>query len=560
MKARTRIRRSVRAVSPVISVLLMIVIAVAASLIAYAWIMGYMGGTTTKAGKALLIQSFAAKPDGTELWVYVQNVGQGTVKFDPNACVYIDDVLESASIDVPAGNDPNTIKPGYTATLTIAGLSLSGTDFVKIKVVTSEGTFTQSSGLPKVSEQANHAPVAFDDSYGTDEDTPLTVPTLGVLGNDVDSDGNPLTAVKVTDPTNGDVTLNSDGSFTYMPDDGYSGSDSFTYQASDGSLDSNTATVSITVGSVNDAPELASIGPKSVDEGATLSFTATATDTDVPAQILTFSLQGNTYGASITAGGAFSWTPTESQGGSSYPITIRVTDDGSPNLYDEETITVTVNEVVRQVTFVSAGTGNATLGVGKNPTPAYPASLQPNDLILLQVTVRDTINAPPPTFDGFTLLYGPDPAGSSGRQWIYYKFSTGTESGTLTVTIGGSDYKFARMYAFRNVALSSFAEGAGYISNAWSNTISAPQVDTTGTKRLAVSFVFVTEDRIMDSFTGETDGDWTEATPEYRSSPWPGCIQLQTAEMATGGTISGGTYVMAGYGGWGVRAFALIPA
>jgi hypothetical protein len=93
----------------------------------------------------------------------------------------------------------------------------------------------------------------------------------------------------------------------------------------------------------NSPPVLAYIGPKSINEGNMLSFTATATDSDVPPQTLTFSLgPGAPAGASITSGGVFTWTPTEAQGPGSYVIRIIVS-DGS--LQDYEDITVTVNEV-----------------------------------------------------------------------------------------------------------------------------------------------------------------------------------------------------------------------
>ena len=97
----------------------------------------------------------------------------------------------------------------------------------------------------------NDPPVANDDSYSTDEDTTLNVAAPGVLGNDSDPEGDTLTAIKVTDPSHGSLTLNSDGSFSYTPDADFSGSDSFTYKANDGSLDSNIATVTITVGAIN---------------------------------------------------------------------------------------------------------------------------------------------------------------------------------------------------------------------------------------------------------------------------------------------------------------------
>jgi VCBS repeat-containing protein len=100
----------------------------------------------------------------------------------------------------------------------------------------------------------NDAPVAEDDSYTTDEDTPLVVPAPGVLGNDSDVDGDTLTAVLVSGPSHGTLTLNSDGSFTYTPAENFFGTDSFTYQAYDGVDYSNVATVTITVSSVNDAP------------------------------------------------------------------------------------------------------------------------------------------------------------------------------------------------------------------------------------------------------------------------------------------------------------------
>ena len=55
-----------------------------------------------------------------------------------------------------------------------------------------------------------------------------------MLANDTDVDGEPLTAVLVTGPPHGTLTLNADGSFTYTPDANYNGTDSFTYAANDG--------------------------------------------------------------------------------------------------------------------------------------------------------------------------------------------------------------------------------------------------------------------------------------------------------------------------------------
>jgi VCBS repeat-containing protein len=100
----------------------------------------------------------------------------------------------------------------------------------------------------------NDAPVARDDSYATDEDTTLTVPAPGVLANDSDVDGDPLTAALVTGPAHATLTMNANGSFAYTPAANFNGTDSFTYRTSDGTLASGPATVTIAVTAVNDGP------------------------------------------------------------------------------------------------------------------------------------------------------------------------------------------------------------------------------------------------------------------------------------------------------------------
>ena len=100
----------------------------------------------------------------------------------------------------------------------------------------------------------NSAPVANDDSFQLEEDQVLEISAPGVLENDRDAEGQPLTAVLVSDVNHGNLILNEDGSFTYTPDLDYNGMDSFTYQVSDGDMPSNSAAVSLEVASVNDIP------------------------------------------------------------------------------------------------------------------------------------------------------------------------------------------------------------------------------------------------------------------------------------------------------------------
>src|SRR6185503_18077533 len=101
-------------------------------------------------------------------------------------------------------------------------------------------------------------------------------------------------------------------------------------------------TITIVVAETNSPPVLGLIGNKTVNESTTLTFTATATDADSPTNSLTYSLDpGAPTGASINpTNGAFTWTPTEAQGPSTNPVTVRVTDNGSPPMSDAETLTV----------------------------------------------------------------------------------------------------------------------------------------------------------------------------------------------------------------------------
>ncbi len=141
------------------------------------------------------------------------------------------------------------------------------------------------------------------------------------------------------------------GVFSWTPTEGQGGSTpSVTVTVTDSGtgnlVDSETFT--ITVADTNTAPVLGAIGNQSVDELVNLSFTATATDSDLPADTLTFSLDAASIALGMTIDantGVFNWTPTEGQGGSTPSVTVTVTDNGTGNLVDSETFTITVAEI-----------------------------------------------------------------------------------------------------------------------------------------------------------------------------------------------------------------------
>lgn len=259
------------------------------------------------------------------------------------------------------------------ATLVIAADAAAGARIVT--VTTPAGLST---GITFAVADANDAPVAGNDSYSTDEDRAVTVTAPGVLDDDSDADGDPLTAVIVTNPANGSLTLEANGSFTYTPNPGFNGSDSFTYRANDGSASSNTASVTIAVGAINDGPTITGIADQTIDEdAATAVLPLTVGDAETAAGSLTVSgRSSNTTlvpAANIVVGGSgagrtVTVTPDANQHGAAI-ITLTVSDGAASA---SETFTLTVNQLfddsqtfaftgAQQSFSVPAGTGRITV-------------------------------------------------------------------------------------------------------------------------------------------------------------------------------------------------------
>ena len=125
------------------------------------------------------------------------------------------------------------------------GASFVGTD--SFTYMANDGLANSNTVAVSILVNPVSTPTAVNDSYSAVENQTLTVAAPGVLTNDSSPGALALTAIKLTSPAHGAVTLNANGSFTYTPTTGFSGSDSFTYKANNGSVDSNSATVALTV-------------------------------------------------------------------------------------------------------------------------------------------------------------------------------------------------------------------------------------------------------------------------------------------------------------------------
>jgi len=471
------IRRNVKAVSPVLAVLMMIAVAIAGSLVVYAWIMGYIDLSTERSGEAIMIQSIANDATDTDLVVFVQNIGEGMVQLEQPTCLYVNGELVNCTITgVTVSDNLATLERGNTATLTyVEGAALPG-EKITVKVTTLLGTSAEAHEYPAGSARA--APALDHFAFST-----------------------------IASPQVSGVAF----SITIEAQDQYD--ERFDYTSTCDLVYSGGTIVPPVTGAFNHGVWTGDVTVTGAAEDATITATGT----------------------------------------------IETQYSGISNQFDVDS----------PVVFVSAGSGGKDIPASSptiNFPPTYPDDLLDGDLILLQIGVRDTTSTPT-TPAGFTLLYGPDTtgtgAGDRGRQWIYYKFSDGTEAGALTITVSGSyDNVISIMYAFRYVAPFPFAEDPSTTAGD-ASTITAPTVDTSP-RGLALAFIYAMDNQEILEFEGETGGDWTvlgDVEGDASNSNQDTIMTLQVAEMLAGGTISGGNVGRAGVvdNGWVVRAFALIP-
>ena len=226
----------------------------------------------------------------------------------------------------------------------------------------------------------NGPPDAVDDTTVTDYQTPVNVT---VLGNDSDPDGDALTVVDNSEPSNGSAVLNEDGTFTYTPDDGFTGTDSFTYTITDGNGGEDTATVTIEVGGApppveavvelsGDASVVEADGallehtislvdengnPLVLADGETITLTLSYTtidgvdgieSEDLSTQQVTITLTGNGSDSSFTVSNVVA-DDALAEGTEGYTVSIASVDGGT-NSFGSVTISETTNSGTGQIT------------------------------------------------------------------------------------------------------------------------------------------------------------------------------------------------------------------
>ena len=242
----------------------------------------------------------------------------------------------------PAPNDDTAV--GFNYSITDGTHSVAGTATLDI--------------IPE-----NDDPVAANDSYSVSEDgvlsTSFGLSDLLLNDGDIDGDGLGVRTTPVSAPTNGTLTLQSNGTFVYTPNTNYFGNDSFVYEVTDGNGGTAQATANITVNAENDAPSINLPSPIEVVEDNTVDF-ATLTN---PILLSDVDAGSSVVELKINASNGFVSLPTGSAG-----LTFLVGDG-----FQDAQITILgtltdLNSAVRGMTFEHAPgfLGNTTVDLELN--------------------------------------------------------------------------------------------------------------------------------------------------------------------------------------------------
>ncbi|SFS00788.1 tandem-95 repeat protein [Anaeromicropila populeti] len=235
---------------------------------------------------------------------------------------------------------------------------VNGMDYFTYKV--SDGNLYSSTVTVTIEiTSVNDIPVANDSFFTINEDTEKTGALTGM-----DIDGNTLAFSKTVESLHGSVTINSNGTFQYMPDANYNGIDRFEFKVNDGLADSLAATVTINITAVNDAP-VAQDRVLNVTEDEDEHGMLWALDVDGDAlnyQIVSVPQKGNVF---LDANGSYIYLPALNENGVD-SFTYRVTD--GVEYSNTATVVITIAEVNdipyaydKSITLEEDGSSNGSL-------------------------------------------------------------------------------------------------------------------------------------------------------------------------------------------------------
>jgi VCBS repeat-containing protein len=254
------------------------------------------------------------------------------------------DAGDALSFSISSGPQPGMVLDGTTGSFTWMPKEAQAPGSYTVTFrVTDSGSLLDEKTITITVNEVNVAPSI------TDVPVETTIPelapfTFDASASDPDAPVQTLTFALIGAPAGATIDAAS-GIFNWTPTEADGPGDyNFSVRISDG-VSTADAPVTLHVTEMNQAPQLTSPSDQIVDEQGALNFILSASDADVPANALSFSIaSGMQPGMTLNpVGGVFAWTPTEAQGPASYTVTFRAAD--ADGLFDDMTITITVNEV-----------------------------------------------------------------------------------------------------------------------------------------------------------------------------------------------------------------------
>ncbi len=297
--------------------------------------------SVTSGTTALALDASGCGPTGTQGAPYACTVAAAGVVGTPSFS--LDAAPAGMTIDASTGaiawtpNNDQAYKPLLGATVS---------NPVQVRVTDTNGRYATASFAVAVTN-VDDAPVANNDAYEVRGGT-LTIPlSRSVLANDADPDGDPLGApTLVAAPTNGTVTLNADGTFTYtaasLPASG-TATTTFTYQVSANGQPSNVATVTLTL--------YANSAPTAVDDVDALVLTTPPTAMLIDVLANDYDVDGNLDVNSLAIVGAPNRGGTASVVTAGCPVATRpcIQYTPAPSFRGTDTLTYTVGDTLGAV-------------------------------------------------------------------------------------------------------------------------------------------------------------------------------------------------------------------
>ena len=333
------------------------------------------------------------------------------------------------TVDVPPASVGIDQDPSGSFTITLP-TDFNGSDSIFIEASDGNGG-TDTFEVLLTIDPVNDAPIVTNDTNSGDEDGG---PILGHLsGNGSDIDGDDLTFAVDGDPSDGTLTLNANGTYSYTPDPDFNGTDSFTYVANDGTTNSAPATVTITVGPVNDAPVADNDVNSGNEDGGAINGDVSLNDSDVDEDELTFTLVDDVGHGDLTLNpnGTYSYVP-----GLHFHGVVSFTYRANDGLLDSATATVTITVAsVNDAPIVTDDTnsGNEDEGPFNGDLSANASDVDGDEVILAVDTAPShgtLVLAPYGTYS-----YTPDPDFNGTDSFTYKANDYQADSAPATVTI-----------------------------------------------------------------------------------------------------------------------------